>query len=180
MNVYLNLPQQLYSINPVWSTRNRLPHFLLPKPWQYWLLDNGSLSAKLAASKAGVYRVQVLSEGYAQAHPVEQHWNACAASVFWCREVCLYLGETPVIYARTLMPADTPNPQLHAMRHLASRPLGDYLFQHPRLQRGDIQINRCPANRLGLHFCRHSSFHLPKQAIFIAEGFCQNLLTLAH
>ncbi len=180
MNISQSLAQSLYSTAPPWSTQNGTPAFLLPKIWQHWLLDSGSLSAKLSASQAGEYHVKVLAEGYAKAHRLEQYLGATNASLFWCREVCLYLGDTPVVYARTIMPAHKNNPQLHAIRHLGTRPLGAYLFQHPRLKRGKINLNLCPKNNLGLSFCRHSSFNLPNQPVFIAEGFCQSLLTLAH
>lgn len=180
MNHYESLAHSLYSTSPAWSTRMDSAGFLLSKSWRNWLLNKASLSAQLEASNAGEYRVELLYEGFGKAFCSEKSWIKQSAPVFWCREVCLYLGLTPVVYARTLIPLGAPNPQLYAIRHLANKPLGEYLFQHPRLQRGKICINSCPTNDLGLSFCRRSSFKLPNQQVFIAEGFCESLLNLAH
>lgn len=180
MNPSQSLAHRLYKVTPYWSTRMRSARFLLTQSWRDWLLNTHSLSARLQASKAGEYRVEVLYEGYSKAFFSEQHWVKNSNQIFWCREVCLYLGPTPVVYARTLIPSQTANPQLHAMRHLANKPLGEYLFSQPELKRGEISINACPDNELGLHFCRCSSFTLAKQKVFIAEGFCEALLNLAH
>lgn len=180
MNHYESLAHSLYEISPAWSTRMHSAGFLLPRAWRDWLLNKHSLSARLFASEAGEYRVKPLYEGFGRAFLSEKSWVGEVAKVFWCREVCLYLGSTPVVYARTLIPLRAPNPQLYAIRHLATKPLGEYLFQHPNLERGAINVNPCPINDLGLSFCRRSSFKLSNQRVFIAEGFCESLLNLAH
>lgn len=181
MNPSQSLAHRLYRKNtPSWSTQMRSARFLLPKDWRDWLLNTHSLSARLQTLRSGEYRVEVLYEGYSRAFASEQHWVKTANQVFWCREVCLYLGATPVVYARTLLPSNIANPQLYAIRHLANQPLGEYLFSQPELKRGKISINACPDNELGLRFCRCSSFTLAKQKVFIAEAFCEALLDLAH
>lgn len=180
MNPSQSLAHSLYKPSPYWSTRMRSARFLLPKDWSDWLLNTSSLSARLQASKSGEYWVQVLYEGYSKAFVPERRWVKNANQIFWCREVCLYLGSTPVVYARTLIPSSVANPQLYMIRHLANKPLGEYLFSQPELQRGEISINSCPDNELGVRFCRCSSFTLAKQKIFIAEAFCEALLELAH
>lgn len=122
---------------PVWSSH----HLLIPRPWKHWLLDRGSLTARLQALSGGQFAVRKL----------RQHWGRPSLSERWAlglrsteramiREVLLLGGGQPWVYARSILPASTLTGPLRALRQLDEKPLGALLFSSPAMRRGPIEV----------------------------------------
>lgn len=146
-----------------------------------WLLDPGSLTAKLKQVHAS-FRVEVLvqQEQLAEAH--EYQTLGLIPEIVTVREVLLYSNEVPWVFARSIL----PHRQLahHAeMTHMGSNPLGEHLFQRDDIAPGTIEIaefsNTTPVALFNteLHqtsenlWGRRRLFHLPETAILVAEVF---------
>lgn len=154
-------------------------------PWpgalSAWLLDQGSLTAKLVHASRGQFSVQVCFQGMANPKPSERralglrrgHWALVREVVLWGR------GE-PWIFARSLIPLTSLTGRLRQLRRLDSRPLGAFLFAQPDLQRGAMEVSCIgpehayvpPALQEGAHLWgRRSVFRLERKPLLVSEVF---------
>ncbi len=113
-----------------------------------WLLDTGSLTQRLRRACAGRFRVHVLHQGWT--HPSRDEARALRLrpdARAWTREVQLFCGEQPWVFARTLIPAKTLRGRGRRLTRLGAKPLGEVLFADPRVRRGPVEIARIPAGQ---------------------------------
>jgi chorismate--pyruvate lyase len=65
------------------------------------------------------------------------------------RQVQLLCGDTPWVYARTIIPPRTFARKLHRFTTLGARSLGAMLFADPSMKRGEVEVTRLtPSDRL--------------------------------
>lgn len=105
-----------------WHTDEKM----LRAPLQDWLLHTDSLTQKLQQICPHL-RVEILREGWAQSANFAGNPTAC-----WLREVQLYCGDKPWIFAQTLLPKQTIEQVAQAVPTLGEQPIGLWLFaQNP-------------------------------------------------
>ena len=104
----------------------------VPEEVRSWLAETGSLTARVRERCDGRFRLRVIGEAW-----YEKHWQ---------RDIAMYCDETPLLFARTLVPCETliAHPWLTT---LGERPLGVRMFDEPgfhregfetaKLERGD-------------------------------------------
>lgn len=152
-----------------------------PRPLRSWLLDQGSLTAKLVDLSGGDFRVQVLRQTLARPRPSEQRLLGLPAG-HWAlvREVALWGRSEPWVFARSLIPLSSLTGRLRQLRRLDSRPLGGFLFAQPDLVRGAMQVSRIGPERtyvppdLQQHvdlWGRRSVFELERKPLLVSEVF---------
>lgn len=139
-----------------------------------WLLDPGSLTRRLKLMSHGQFNVQVQHEGW------QQHCSPSLLQCFaphvvrermWSRKVLLCKGTTPWVAAHSLVPISSMTGPLKRLRRLDERPLGELLFQDPRLQRLQLEI----AYTNGI-WGRRSLFYTRHRPLLVAEFFLPSLL----
>ncbi|MFK5986819.1 MAG: chorismate lyase [Pseudomonadota bacterium] len=92
----------------------------------------------------------------------------------YLREVFLYCGDTPVVYAKTIIPLQTLTGKQRCLAFLGNRPLGAYLFSQPNLHRDPIEIAQI--NHQGeLLWARRSAFYLQQKPLLVYEVFLSDL-----
>ncbi|MFO8025165.1 chorismate--pyruvate lyase family protein [Thiohalophilus sp.] len=134
---------------PVWRRREQLLPGTLP-PIQAWLFDKGSLTRRLQQACGSTFRVEVVEQCWQRPRLNERRRLAMPAwQVALVRQVYLYCGDQPCVFARTIIPRAT---LAGAQRHLAvlgTRPLGAVLFADPRMHREPMEFTRLqPGERL--------------------------------
>ena len=168
-----NQPFSLYSEHLLWRPVSQV----LPRPepaLQSWLLDPGSLTLRLKEHSAGRFRVVVLQEGWVrrQVPALLQCFTPSVASErMWSRRVLLQCGDTPWVAAHSLIPVSSMEGELKRLRHLNNRPLGEFLFRNPLLQRRQLELTQA-----GDVWGRRSLFHLYGKPLLVAEFFLPALL----
>ncbi len=155
-----------------------------------WLTDRGSLTARLERH-AGAIRVQVLFQGLRRPHPDEVFLFAQPAERVLVREVVLLHGATPLVFAHTVLAAESLRGAWRRITGLGVRPLGAALFADPRIarfplrqkklprthplhQRAAAQLKRAP----GPLWARRSIFAAGKSPILVSEVFLPAMLKL--
>ena len=154
-----------------------------------WLFDPGSLTRRLRQCCTKQFRVRVLWQGWSrpgrdEAQALRLRLDAWA----WTREVRLFCGEQPWVFARTLIPAATLRGRGRGLTRLGNRPLGDVLFTTPGVRRGPVEIARIvPGQRLHQRaladpqsaapplWARRSLFYLDQQPLLVCEIFLPDL-----
>lgn len=162
---------------PVWTPPRRwLPP---PRHWQLhasreirsWLLEPGSLTARLVARSAGHFRVEVLSQYWGrpaveEARRLRLHPGRFAL----IREVALIGHDEVWVRARSVLPASSLSGPGRRLRKLGNRSLGGLLFRDPTLRRGPIEISRLHQAE-GLVFARRSHLVYHGRPLLVAECF---------
>lgn len=173
---------------PRWFSRKQCHNLHVPARLMPWLFDSASLTAHLMCRCGPDFNVQVLSslvqkptvdESMALGIPVGRH-----ALV---RQVKLQCGDTPWVYARTVIPLKNRTGPLFPLTTLGNRPLGAVLFANKLMRRGQIEIASIPPwaevfaeNLAGMDenvWGRRSLFTLKKRKLLVSEFFLADLPT---
>jgi chorismate--pyruvate lyase len=159
--------------------------------YREWLTDRGSLTARIAARCPAV-RVNVTFQGLRRPDRDERFLFADAGrSRVLVREVLLSCGETPVVFAHTVVrPRDLHGPWRSVAR-LGTRPLGAALFADPRIERIALrqrkigthhELHRRVCAVMGVKlpslWARRSLFRLHDSPILVTEIFMPEVLLL--
>lgn len=124
------------------STVDKAPELL-----QEWLLAQGSLTEKLTAACQSDFNVELLhqtlsfaTEAAAAALGVDE------GSTLLHREVLLKDGDKPLVFACSLLPEVALSGRFEELRQLDERPLGQWIFAEPALQRSRMGFAVIPAD----------------------------------
>ena len=130
---------------PDWLVVDSTVLSAIPENIGTWLLDDSSLTLRVknycTEYDLGCFSVKVLSQGLCKPSNDEMQClklnNEQDALI---REVLLYGGDLPLIYARTVIPSQTLTGEQKALGELGNSPLGEFLFSQPDLQRDAMEI----------------------------------------
>jgi len=162
----------------------------VPADFAPWLFEQGSLTQRILFNCKKIFRVEVLSQKWQRpmlnealrlgAHP-EHH--------ALIREVLLYCGDTPWVFARSVLPRKTLTGPRRFLGKLGNRPLGEILFSDPNIKRDALEIAKikkgqrmfsCATQRLNnppnFVWGRRSVFYLHKKPLLVNEVFLPNIL----
>lgn len=151
-----------------------------PPAVRRWLLDEGSLTARLQAQ--GPFRVHLLRHAWLPATPGERRrLRLSPRSATLVREVLLLCDGVPRVYARSILPATTLRGRHRHLRRFGARSLGAHLFRQGGTRRDPFELIRLPSGtRLpgmqsparGPLWGRRSVFYLEEDApLLVAELF---------
>lgn len=159
-----------------WYLFRALPSSLVPRAWQSWLMEPGSLTRRLICAADGDFEVKVVNEYWGM--PRYDEARALAMSKperVFVREVELRGHGQCWVQARTLIPAASLRGKLAGLRQLGPRPLGAKLFSLPTLKRGAIEISRLRTGQEA-YWARRSVFSLEGQPLLVTEVFMPTLV----
>ncbi len=136
-------PQHPPRTEPRWIPARRLARAQVPDRLIDWLLDVDSLTRRLQALCPGRFSVQLHSHRWARPMRGEARLLGCRRERrALIREVHLYCGDTPLVFARTVIPLATLTGPRRRLARLGSRPLGATLFADRSMRRGELQVTR--------------------------------------
>jgi chorismate--pyruvate lyase len=105
-----------------------------------WLTDRGSLTARLKGHCPGRFSLRVLGEQWVRPDPSEARLlKVRHDQKVLLRQVHLLCGGQLCVYARSVIPLTTLKGKHRRLLFLGDRPLGEYLFASPTLERGRIE-----------------------------------------
>ncbi|GHD34976.1 chorismate--pyruvate lyase family protein [Halioglobus pacificus] len=175
--------QQTVSPEPNWRPEARYTNAILPPRQRRWLLDDGSLTARLISTGAGIFTVTRLFQGWRPPMPSEQRRLRLASrQLALVREVVLSLDSNPVVFARSVFPVASLEGELRHLRKLQNRSLGAILFSHPAMHRTPFELARLPGDSRyipsALHqsepaWGRRSCFELGGKSLMVSEVFLE-------
>lgn len=117
-------------------------------PLRAWLTASGSLSERLRSACSAGFRVQRLSQGKRDAWGDERAALCLPAhGQPLVREVLLFCGDTPVVFARSIAATTHLDGPWRSLRGLGAKPLASMLFADPRISRGALSYCRLDARK---------------------------------
>jgi chorismate--pyruvate lyase len=156
-----------------------------------WLLDRGSLTRRIQkrCPAFSVRQVRQRSTRTGSAGGGLEGLKPRARALL--REVYLCCGETPVVYAFSVLPLASLHGAWQGLGKLGNKPLGDTLFGDPRVRRAPLRfkkINRRhelyrraggrPGGAPTHLWARRSLFLLHRRPILVTEVFLPGILEL--
>lgn len=159
-------------------------------PYRAWLLERGSLTARLMRCYAdfSVTAVSIKSAKpeYEEACQLQVPFHAKAQ----VREVVLMGHKKPVVFAHSVLPYQSLRREWRGLSKLGSKPLGAVLFSNPRVKRTDLSFKKLTAQHklyrsavrhLSLNppclWARRSVFSLNRAKIMVVEIFLPALIS---
>lgn len=152
--------------------------------WRGWLDDHGSLTRRLQ-SVCPELRVQRLSQRVAP--PLHDEYRALhlrRGQRAMIREVLLLCGDTPLVFAHSVIPLRGLDGPWVALSRLGNRPLGEALFANPMVRRYPLEYRpldaRHPLYQSAVAhldvaprrlWMRRSQFALDGQPLLVTEVF---------
>ena len=112
----------------------------LPVPLKDWLLDEGSLTARLK-SRCENFKVKVIGEQQQLCSAAEACNLIKVGEPILVREVILYCDGVPQVFARSLLPLASLTGKERVLGNLGEQPLGQVLFNNPSLQRLRLEFS---------------------------------------
>jgi len=169
----------------VWHFERQVFNFMLPANMSCWLFDPASLTARLIAACDGQFSVRVMSQSWGtplwnEAKRLEMRERQSAL----IREVFLYCGNTPWVFARTVIPRTTLSGKEKYLASLGNKPLGAVLFADPNMRRDEFEVtclregdllfshaNQLASDIPGEIWGRRSAFYLSGKPLLVNEIF---------
>ncbi|WP_445428547.1 chorismate--pyruvate lyase family protein [Alishewanella sp. HL-SH05] len=155
---------------------------LLPTSLAPWLLESGSLTARLKAHSTS-FRLQVIAETAAVLPHFLQASFPKPVQQCVCREVLMWCNEQPVVYAQSWLPKQSMQ-HIQALVALGEQPLGELLFQFDDVSRSAIEVAQLALTKgfagvaPGHFWARRSVFSVAEQPLLVAEVFLPGVLNL--
>lgn len=151
-----------------------------------WLFDGGSLTARLIEKCEGAFSVEVLSIERATPSPDEiEALDMQPRRQAIIRQVLLYCGDTPVVYARTVIPLSSLRGALRGLALLGTRPLGAVLFSDNSMKRKPMEVTSLMPHDKCYAWTRHSGkqriwgrrsvFEIRDKQLLVSEFFLPGL-----
>lgn len=157
---------------PRWQPARQGRQGCWPVALRPWLLDRGSLTAKLMAFSQGEFRVRVLRQGLARPDVSERRCLGVGPGRWvLVREVILMGKGEPWVFARSLLPLSSLKGRLRQLRQLNTRPLGGFLFRQPDLEREPLEVSRLkPGQRYVSPSLQRGETLWGRRSVFRLEG----------
>jgi len=161
-------------------------------PYHTWLIDRGSLTHRIQA-RCNDFSVRDLR--LAMGKPVRDEATCMQLDpreLALLREVHLYCGDTPVVFAHSVIPRAGLRGPWRNLSKLGNKPLAAALFADPLVKRLPLQFKRLDRRhelyrracrilpeRPAYLWARRSVFTLQRQPILVTEVFLPGILELA-
>lgn len=175
------------------STWHPRPSLLSPHA-RGWLQNRGSLTQLIQQRCCSEFRVKPVFQSLAKACMDELDvMNLRQNELAMVREVYLYCGETPVVFAHSVVAEKNLRGAWRGLSGLGSRSLGTVLFTNPVVKRTPLRFKKLTsAHPLFRRACqklqkkplnlwaRRSLFSLHEQSILVTEVFLPPILELGQ
>ncbi len=115
--------------------------------YNQWVYDQGSLTEKLSSICTGELSVKVLHHSFVDCtEKASKALNITTGTSVLHREVMLCDGDSPLVFASSLLPEIALKGRFDELRYLGSRPLGHWIFSEPILTRSEIHTIDLPSD----------------------------------
>ncbi len=179
-----------HAFEPIWRTRTSLFAHPVPDKVASWVYDPGSLTRRVQHICQQQFRVEVIAQYHGRPLLNEAtRLRVPADQAALIREVYLYCGDSPWVYARTIIPHTTLTGRQRFLAHLGNRPLGAVLFADPTMRRDEVEVacmrrvhrlfdtaTACLVEPPAMIWGRRSVFYVGRKPLLVNEVFLPPLV----
>lgn len=140
----------------------------IPENIRDWLMELGSMTLRLKKYCTCIH-IEPQRECFITGDKLTEEGKHLPQSArYWLREVILMGDNQPWLLGRTVIPQETLSEHHHALMHLGTAPLGQYLFNNKDLTRDYIHIGQHDAL-----WARRSRLRLTGKPLLLTEVFLE-------
>tara|TARA_B100001142_G_scaffold33024_1_gene29328 strand:- start:1380 stop:1868 length:489 start_codon:yes stop_codon:yes gene_type:complete len=119
-----------------WNSYEAIEHELKNAEIESWLLEQGPITKRIKSMKK--FRLELIQDELSEVKEDEILFLTTDDESIRVREVILYGNNTPMVFARTIIPNTTINKGLKELGEIGNKPLGDILFEKNIFSKEDI------------------------------------------
>ena len=119
-----------------WNSYEAIKHELKNAEIESWLLEQGPITKRIKSMKK--FRLELIQDELSEVKEDEILFLTTDDESIRVREVILYGNDTPMVFARTIIPNTTINKGLKELGEIGNKPLGDILFEKNIFSKEDI------------------------------------------
>jgi len=119
-----------------WNSYEAIEHELTNAEIKSWLLEQGPITKRIKSMKK--FRLELIQDELSEVKEDEILFLTTDDESIRVREVILYGNDTPMVFARTIIPNTTINKGLKELGEIGNKPLGDILFEKNIFSEEDI------------------------------------------
>ena len=167
--------------NKRWHRKEMLFNNAVPVEAASWLFNSSSLTKRLIQRCPKKFSVKLVEQKVKRPSLDEsRELNIRLGRSALIREVFLYCGDRPVVYARTVIPLNTLSGAQNCYSNLGNRPLGAMLFSDRTMRRDKVEITTLDTSQLSTPdmfsddetiWGRRSVFHVGGKPLLVCEFF---------
>jgi chorismate--pyruvate lyase len=125
-----------------------------------WLLESGPITKRI--KQKGTFRLHLIQDKFSSIKQDDKDFIECTSNEIKLREVLLYCDDSPIVFAQTIIPAETISRGLKQLGNLGSKPLGDILFEKDVFTKDKV---------LYALFEKNSRFYWGRKAKYMVRGY---------
>lgn len=157
--------------------------------YQPWLLEKGSLTARLQQKYARFHVIPVSVRNQKPVFEEAALLHMASHDYAQIREVLLYGNDRPVVFAHSVLPRKSLSGEWRGLGRIGNKPLGAVLFASPKVIRTPLSYKKLTANhalyqaampyvsgRPKYLWARRSLFSLNCASIMVIEVFLPELI----
>ena len=171
----------------VWTEINKFSRNLISHSVFDWLVDEGSLTAKLVDLSGDNFKLELQSqERRVISHEEKLILELSKADTVIDRKVLLKGRDAPWIFAHSLIPLSSATGDLKVLKNLNNRSLGEFLFKNSSIVRRSLEIAHMEAKSFGIEaqdigckerlWGRRSLFSQGRRSLLVSEIFLPALI----
>lgn len=159
------------------------------RPYRSWLIESGSLTARLQQCYADFFVKPVSVSTNNPGNEETVLLNISSHETAQIRQVLLFGGTKPVVFAHSVLPRKSLRGAWRHLGKLGSKPLGAVLFANPNVKRTPFTFKKLSANhplyqaaasyltqKPDFLWARRSMFTLNCASIMVTEIFLPELI----
>ena len=171
----------------VWTEINKFSRKLISQSVFDWLVDEGSLTAKLVDLSGDNFKLEVQSQLHRVILPEEKSiLELSEIDTVIDRKVLLKGRDAPWIFAHSLIPLSSATGDLKVLKNLNNRSLGEFLFKNSSIVRRSLEVAHMAAKSFGIEakdigckeklWGRRSLFSQGRRSLLVSEIFLPALI----
>ena len=171
----------------VWTEINKFSRNLISHSVFDWLVDEGSLTAKLVDLSGDNFKLEVQSQEHRVISPEEKSiLELPEIDTVIDRKVLLKGRDAPWIFAHSLIPLSSATVDLKVLKNLNNRSLGEFLFKNSSIVRRSLEIAHMEAKSFGIEakdigcrerrWGRRALFSQGRHSLLVSEIFLPALI----
>ena len=172
----------------VWTEINKFSRNLISHSVFDWLVDEGSLTAKLVDLSGDNFKLELQSqERRVISNEEKLILELSEVDTVIDRKVLLKGRDAPWIFAHSLIPLSSATGDLKVLKNLNNRSLGEFLFKNSSIVRRSLEIAHMEAKSFGIQvkdigyeeklWGRRSLFSQGRRSLLVSEIFLPALIS---
>ena len=154
-----------------WKNFESVESKILNNEIRSWLLEKGPITKRI--KKNGTFRLHLIQDKLSFVKQEDKDFIDCTSDAIKLREVILFCGNEPIVFAQTIIPYETISNGFEKLGNLGNKPLGDILFEKNIFTKDKV-VYALFKNESGIYWGRKAKYLVKGFKFSVMEVFLIN------